>query len=100
MADADPMAAETGHLLVVEVDAVGEPHTLAQPAAFLEIVDRPAAEMGEAGSFSSRVSPRWVWRRQPKRSARPAESTMSRLLTVNGAHGASATCSMAPAEGS
>ena len=40
--------AEAAHLVVVEVDAVGEPDPVVQPAAFLEIVDRPATEMLEA----------------------------------------------------
>ena len=48
MADADLVAAEAAHLVVVEMDAVGEPDAIVQPAAFLEIVDRPAAEMLEA----------------------------------------------------
>ena len=48
MADADVVAAEATHLVVGEMDAVGEPDAVAEPAAFLEIVDRPAAEMLEA----------------------------------------------------
>ena len=43
-----PMTAEPRHFLVVEMDAVGEPHAIAQPAALLEIVDRPAAEVVQA----------------------------------------------------
>ena len=48
MADADPMAAEARDLLVVEVDAVGEPDAIGQPAALLQVVDRPAAEVLQA----------------------------------------------------
>ena len=43
-----PVPAEAAHLVVVEVDAVREPDPLVQPAALLEVVDRPAAEMREA----------------------------------------------------
>ena len=35
-------------LVVVEMDAVGEPDALVQPAALLEIVDRPAVEVRQA----------------------------------------------------
>ena len=48
MADADMVAAEPADLVIGEMDAMGEPDAIVEPAAFLEIVDRPAAELVEA----------------------------------------------------
>ena len=45
--DGDAGGAEPGDLAVVEVDAVGEPDIVGQPARPLEELDRPAA-MGVA----------------------------------------------------
>ena len=40
--------AEAAHLALVEVDAVGEPDVVAEPAELLEVLDRAHAEQLEA----------------------------------------------------
>ncbi len=70
MAYADAVAAEPGHLAIVEVYAVREPGPVVEPAALLQIVHRPAAETLDAvvlfvdGLAQMRVKPAIAARRK------------------------------------
>jgi hypothetical protein len=83
MADADARAAEPADFLRAEMDAVGlMPY------------------MSRQKRSSSLVSQRWVWSWQSWRSASAAVSVISRRVTENGEHGASAMRICAPGAGS
>ena len=48
MTDAEAMTAEPRHFLVIEVDAVCEPHAILQPAELFEVIHRTAAVVMQA----------------------------------------------------
>ena len=44
MADGETMPAEPADLVVIEMNAMGEPDIGSEPARLLQIIDRPAVE--------------------------------------------------------
>ena len=96
MAHRRPVPAEPGDLVVVEMDAVRQPDPVVEPAALLEIVDRPAAE-GARGTTPPRRSSRRDGCAAGSQALGEAEpSRIRRLVTENGEQGARAICSIAP----
>ena len=77
------------------MDAMRHPDPLVEPAALLEIIERPAPKFLTIavlirGLGEMRVQP------HAGRAASSAVARISDVVTENGEHGASAICTMAP----
>ena len=90
MADAGAGLAQPGDFGVVEMDAMGQPHAMGQPAAIFQIIERPQPNRAWQKAFSSFVSAKWVCSRTSNFSAISAVLIISERVTENGEQGASA----------